>query len=67
MHRSAGVLEQDPGETVDLSSRQPAVVDSLLATARAADSGQLHDLEAVPVGIERERAERLRPLGYLIR
>jgi len=42
VHRSAGVLEQDPGETVDLSSRQPAVVDSLLATARAADSGQLH-------------------------
>jgi hypothetical protein len=42
-------------------------VDSLLATARAADSGQLHDLEAVPVGIDRERAERLRPLGYLIR
>jgi arylsulfatase A-like enzyme len=60
-------LEQDPGETVDLSSQQPAVVDSLLATARAADSGQLQDLEAVPVGIEHMRAERLRALGYLIR
>ena len=60
-------LEQDPGETVDLSSRQPAVVDSLLATARATESGQLRELEAVPVGIERERAERLRALGYLIR
>lgn len=60
-------LERDPGETVDLSSREPAVVDSLLATVRAAESGQLRDLEAVPVGIERERAERLRALGYLVR
>ena len=60
-------LERDPGETVDLSSREPAVVDSLLATVRVAESGQLRDLEAVPVGIERERAERLRALGYLVR
>jgi len=42
-------------------------VDSLLTTARAAESGQLHDLDAVPAGIERERAERLRALGDLIR
>ncbi len=59
-------LAQDPGQTVDLSGRQPDTVRALLAgVPREAD--ELHNRETVPAEVERERADRLRALGYLVR
>jgi arylsulfatase A-like enzyme len=59
-------LAQDPGQTVDLSSRQPDLVRELLTgVPRAAD--ELHNVETVPAEVERERADRLRALGYLVK
>jgi choline-sulfatase len=56
-------VEADPGETRDLSAREPAVRDRLEA-ALAATLERLGDAEARR-GADPEAAERLRALGYV--
>src|SRR5262249_4217997 len=58
-------LAHDPSETTDPSRSQPEVVQQLLEAVQHRQRDDLRIAEPVPVGIERERAERLRALGYL--
>jgi choline-sulfatase len=56
-------VEADPGETRDLSAREPAARERL-AAALEATLARLGDAEA-PRGPDAEAAERLRALGYV--
>jgi tetratricopeptide (TPR) repeat protein len=56
-------VEADPGETRDLSAREPAARDRLAATLEAM-LARLGDAES-PRGPDADAAERLRALGYV--